>query len=86
MSTDATEKKIERGNVCVSQKGLLFIAINMFALPKPGIRTNAWYGIAFNGEAVQEENCAFVANNLNEYLHDTYGENYAGELAQAAQP
>ena len=77
-------KKIAKGNVCVDDKGQLFIAFQIYRLPTAGGGPpNTWQGMGFHGQMMHAERCSFVANNLNEYLLETYGNNYSKEVAAA---
>lgn len=79
--------EITKGCVAITDKGLLFIAVQVFRLPGHGPgKPNSWHGIAFNGEPIHTEHCSFISPNLNQYLHETYGTNYSKELAEAAAP
>lgn len=81
----ANDKPVERGNVCINEKGQLFVALNLYRMPQAGGVPTTWYGIGFNGEHIYAENCFLVANNINEYLQNTYGNDYSQELAQATE-
>lgn len=79
-------KEIDKGNVCVDSKGQLFIAISRLRLPSfdgQASVTPSWQGIGFNGQMIHSQNCSFVANNLNTYLQETYGTDYAKEVKSA---
>jgi len=83
--TEVREQIISRGNVCVSNKGQLFVALNLFRMPQTGGLPTTWYGIGFNGQPLYAEKCVFIAATINEYLESTYGTSYAAEVSKAAE-
>lgn len=84
--TMPSDNSISKGNVCVTDRGQLFVAMHTYKLPAGQGRAVTWYGVGFNGQVVYSEHCLFVASNLNEYLQDTYGNNFAKEIAEATNP
>lgn len=68
---------IHRGNVCVSETGLLFVAIVQYVKEQ-----GKWYGIAFNGKEIHTVSCAFVAENVNDFLQKNYGTDFASILQE----
>lgn len=78
MSKDTSN--ITRGNVCVDEKGQLFVALNIYNLRPNTLGPNGWYGMGFNGEQVYAMHCSFVAANINEYMRLTYGTDYSAEI------
>lgn len=80
---EARKNKISFGNICVTEKGILFIALNMFR-SSTDEKGEAWYGVAFNGTQMHAEHCVKVSDNLNQYLLDTYNENYEATVTVVA--
>lgn len=70
--------RVERGNICVSEKGQLFIAMSLTRLPNS--TKDIWYGLTFSGEYIYADNFGYIAKNINDYLIKTYGNSYEEEL------
>jgi len=74
---------ITRGNVCVDEKGKLFVALNIYRVPTGNMPPKTWYGLGFNGEQIYATNCVWISDTINEYLKATYGTDYSAEVASA---
>ena len=72
--------KLKTGNVCVSERGNLFIFYAYTSAVVGEKDTPVVKGIGFNGSSVITPNSEKIAENLDEYLEKTYGNNYSKEL------